>query len=94
MPPTVCYTVGEDIRGTDVGEHHVTAARLTTARMSHDGRRESRAVRRQKRQRRTVSGLWIAVLKPLFRYSIVREAYVLRIGGRHFGPVLTRRPAR
>ena len=28
------------------------------------------------------------LLRPLFRYSVSRNAYVLRIGGRRRGPVL------
>jgi hypothetical protein len=27
-------------------------------------------------------------VRPLFRYSAVRDAYVLRVVGRRFGPVL------
>ena len=30
----------------------------------------------------------LAVLRPLFRYSAGRDAYVLRIVGNRFGPVL------
>lgn len=46
------------------------------------------------RQRRTVDGWRLAALRPLFRYSYGRDAYVLRIGGRRFGPVLERQRAR
>ncbi|HEY5198285.1 MAG TPA: hypothetical protein VIJ51_14795 [Solirubrobacteraceae bacterium] len=38
-----------------------------------------------------MSGRTIAALGPLFRYSPVRDAYVLRIVGRRRGPVLKRR---
>src|SRR5436305_13840379 len=51
----------------------------------------SRSMRNQPRPRRPVSALRITVLRPLFRYSPGRGAYVLRIVGGRFGPVLTHR---
>jgi hypothetical protein len=48
-------------------------------------------VRTKQRRRRHVAGLWIAVLGPFLRYSHNRDAYVLRIAGGRFGPVLTHR---
>ena len=45
---------------------------------------------RSPRPRRTVNSHWLLLLRPFFRYSYVRDAYVLRgIGGR-FGPVIRR----
>jgi hypothetical protein len=44
------------------------------------------------RTRRYVARYWLALLRPLFRYSHSRDAYVLRGVGRSFGPVL--RPER
>jgi hypothetical protein len=49
-------------------------------------------MRKHRRPRRQVRGAWIVLLSPVMRYSIAREAYVLRGVGRRFGPVLTRRP--
>ncbi|HEX8206061.1 MAG TPA: hypothetical protein VF587_08390 [Solirubrobacteraceae bacterium] len=40
------------------------------------------------RPRRVVPGWLIALLRPLFRYSDGRHAYVLRLGGGRSGPVL------
>ncbi|MEA2265600.1 MAG: hypothetical protein QOE27_1183 [Solirubrobacteraceae bacterium] len=48
-------------------------------------------MRNQQRPRRPVPAPWITVLRPVFRYSPGRGAYVLRIGGSRFGPVLTHR---
>lgn len=31
---------------------------------------------------------WLMFLRPLFRYSYSRDAFVLRLIGRSFGPVL------
>lgn len=41
------------------------------------------------RERRPVSPGTLRALKPLFRYSIGRDAYVLRAIGNRTGPVLT-----
>jgi len=41
-----------------------------------------------RRPRRYVSRHWLALARPLFRYSAVRDAYVLRVVGRRVGPVL------
>jgi hypothetical protein len=40
------------------------------------------------RPRRYIAQHWLQLLKPLFRYSEARQAYVLRVVGRSFGPVL------
>ena len=40
------------------------------------------------RPRRYVSKHWITLLTPIMRYSAARDAYVLRVVGRDFGPVL------
>jgi hypothetical protein len=53
---------------------------------------EGPRVRTKQRRRRHVPGVWIAVLSPFLRYSHNRDAYVLRIAGGRFGPVLTHRP--
>ena len=41
-----------------------------------------------KRPRRYVARHWLLLARPLFRYSAVRDAYVLRVVGRRIGPVL------
>jgi hypothetical protein len=51
-------------------------------------------VRTQRRPRRHVPGWGITILRPLFRYSATREAHVLRVIGRRWGPVLTPAPRR
>jgi len=40
------------------------------------------------RPRRYLHPVLIGVLRPAFRYSESRDAYVLRVGGQRFGPVL------
>ncbi len=40
------------------------------------------------RPRRYVPPTMLRVLTPLFRYSPTRDGYVLRLLGRHVGPVL------
>ncbi len=40
------------------------------------------------RPRRSVGPLTLRLLKPLFRYSVARDAYVLRLGSGQHGPVL------
>jgi hypothetical protein len=40
------------------------------------------------RRRRTISGGAVPFVAPLFRYSVSRRAYVLRVVGGRFGPVL------
>ena len=40
------------------------------------------------RPRRYVSFTTMVLTRPLLRYSVVREAYVLRIAGNRIGPVL------
>ena len=45
------------------------------------------------RPRKPVSASILFLLRPFFRYSLTRDAYVLRGVGRKRGPVLvTRRP--
>ena len=46
------------------------------------------------RPRRSVGRVSLALLSPLFKYSMRRDAYVLRGVGRRFGPVLVLRGAR
>jgi hypothetical protein len=43
------------------------------------------------RRRRYVSKALLAGLKPVFRHSETRDAYVLRLVGNRFGPVLKQR---
>ncbi len=43
---------------------------------------------RTKRPRRYVAHHWLALARPLLRYSRGRDAYVLRVVGGRFGPVL------
>ena len=40
------------------------------------------------RPRRYVSSVTLTLLRPLFRHSESREAYVLRVVGNRWGPVL------
>ncbi len=40
------------------------------------------------RPRRYVAQHWLLVLRPVFRYSPTRDAYVLRLLGNSTGPVL------
>ncbi|HWY90167.1 MAG TPA: hypothetical protein VNY31_05790 [Solirubrobacteraceae bacterium] len=40
------------------------------------------------RPRRYVAQHWLMVLRPVFRYSTTRDAFVLRILGNSTGPVL------
>jgi len=40
------------------------------------------------RQRRYIARHWLLVLRPILRYSDGRHAYVLRVVGGRFGPVL------
>jgi len=54
-------------------------------------------MRTVKRPRRYVARRWIAIGRPVLRYSQPRDAYVLRLVGRKWGPVLRsdrRRPRR
>lgn len=43
---------------------------------------------RTRRQRRYIARHWLLVLKPLLRFSVGRDAYVLRGIGGFTGPVL------
>jgi hypothetical protein len=45
-------------------------------------------MRKQQRPRRYVNQQLLTLLAPLFRYSLTRDAYVLRLVGSHVGPVL------
>ena len=45
-------------------------------------------MRTVKRPRRYVARYWLVIGRPLFRYSQGRDAYVLRLVGRRWGPVL------
>jgi hypothetical protein len=45
-------------------------------------------MRSSPRERRRIRPATLVVLRPLFRYSAGRDAYVLRIVGNRFGPVL------
>ncbi|HSZ14189.1 MAG TPA: hypothetical protein VK790_09155 [Solirubrobacteraceae bacterium] len=47
-----------------------------------------RNARTVKRPRRYIARHWLAVARPLLRYSAAREAYVLRVVGRRYGPVV------
>jgi len=47
-------------------------------------------MRAVKRPRRYVARHWLALLRPAFRYSTTRDAYVLRVVGGDLGPVLRR----
>ena len=40
------------------------------------------------RPRRYVAQHWLSILRPAFRYSTTRDAYVLRFVGNSRGPVL------
>ena len=50
-------------------------------------------MRESQRDRRRIRPATLAVLRPLFRYSAGRDAYVLRIVGNRLGPVLEVIPA-
>jgi hypothetical protein len=45
-------------------------------------------MRSSTRPRRYVPRLWLFVLKPVLRYSVTRDAFVLRLVGNSAGPVL------
>ena len=49
-------------------------------------------MRSKPRRRREVSPALITALAPVLRYSVVREAYVLRAIGSKRGPVLKPKP--
>jgi hypothetical protein len=46
---------------------------------------------RHPRRRRQVPGWALILLRPAFRYSYSRDAYILRIIGRQVGPALIER---
>jgi hypothetical protein len=43
---------------------------------------------RPSRPSRYIPGRLLALMRPLLRYSMTRDAYVLRVVGGRFGPVL------
>lgn len=45
---------------------------------------------RAQRPRHYVSSMTLMLVRPLFRYSLSRDAYVLRLIGNSSGPVLRR----
>ncbi len=45
-------------------------------------------MRKQQRPRHYVAQHWLLLLKPMFRYSSTRNAFVLRAIGNSSGPVL------
>lgn len=45
-------------------------------------------MRTVKRPRRYVARHWLMLARPLLRYSDSRNAYILRLVGRRWGPVL------
>jgi hypothetical protein len=45
-------------------------------------------MRTVRRPRRYVAKRWLTLLRPVLRYSTSRDAYVLRVVGRHVGPVM------
>jgi hypothetical protein len=49
---------------------------------------DDESLRTVKRPRRYVAKNWLVLLTPLFGYNHSRDAYVLRVVGRHLGPVL------
>jgi hypothetical protein len=49
-------------------------------------------MRTARRPRRYIAGHWLLLTRPLMRYSGARDAYVLRLVGSTWGPVL--RPER
>lgn len=50
-------------------------------------------MRDQPRRRRAVGPLALRLLRPAFRYSAARDAYVLRVAGGQYGPVFVPRGA-
>ncbi|MBA2630739.1 MAG: hypothetical protein H0U84_06930 [Thermoleophilaceae bacterium] len=56
--------------------------------------RFQRIDRATQRPRHMVGRVTLTLLRPFFRYSLLRDAYVLRGIGRHHGPVLKLRPKR
>jgi hypothetical protein len=48
-------------------------------------------MRHASRARREVSAITLMLLRPMFRYSQPRRAYVVRLLGERHGPVLVRR---
>jgi hypothetical protein len=45
-------------------------------------------MRSASRPRRYVGRTWLLIFRPILRYSVTRDAYVLRLVGRSVGPVL------
>ncbi len=51
-------------------------------------------MRTQPRPRHQLTPFLFEVVRPFFRFSYEREAWVLRAGGSTWGPVVRRRPAK
>lgn len=45
-------------------------------------------MRTVRRPRRYIAGHWLVLLRPVFRHSSSRDAYILRLIGSRRGPVL------
>jgi hypothetical protein len=45
-------------------------------------------MRTVKRPRRYLAPHWLLLMRPVLRYSAARDAYVLRVVGSNWGPVL------
>ena len=50
--------------------------------------RKRKGMRTELRPRRYLARHWLLVLRPVFRYSATRDAFVLRLLGNSTGPVL------
>jgi hypothetical protein len=50
--------------------------------------RDDEIMRTVRRPRHYVASHWLTLLTPVFGYNYSRDAYVLRLVGRHVGPVL------
>jgi hypothetical protein len=48
----------------------------------------NRGMRPANRSRRYLARHWLLIIRPLLRFSVTRDAYVLRVIGRSRGPVL------
>jgi hypothetical protein len=52
------------------------------------GRKRTMYRRRSHRKRRMISSRSVTLIRPIFRFSVGRDAYVLRVVGDWVGPVL------
>ncbi len=50
--------------------------------------RKGNSMRTEVRPRRYLARHWLVILRPIFRYSATRDAFVLRLLGNTIGPVL------